>query len=62
MSDNGTDNLAAVTEELLELENNLDSDIDGLRQRQEAAIRRLQTAIEQVKIGKIADSLRAKSE
>ncbi len=57
-----SDEMAALTSELLELEEDFGSEMDALRQKQEAALKRLQTAIDGVKAGKIAARLKKNSD
>lgn len=47
MSEADAKNLQAITDELLELEERFDADMSGLRQRQEAALRRLEQAVKE---------------
>jgi len=44
-----SDEIALLTDELLELEGEFESEIKGLRERQEAALRRLEAAVDGIK-------------
>lgn len=52
MSDGQNDAFKTITDELLELEGDFDAEMDGLRERQRAALERLEQAIANVKASK----------
>ncbi len=53
-----SDDLAALTDELLKLEEEFGSEMEVLQDRQEAALKRLRAAIDGVKAEKLSDRIK----